>query len=43
MIAKLWANQILNGKKTYAQVPAKLKEAVAAILTEAGREDLIAE
>lgn len=43
MVAKLWADQIVAGKKTYRQVPAKLKEQVADILREMGREDLIIE
>ena len=32
MIAKLWAEQIINGKKTFEQVPTKLKEQVKEIL-----------
>lgn len=43
MVAKLWADQIVAGKKTYKQVPAKLKAQVADILREMGREDLIIE
>ena len=41
MIAKLWAEQIINGKKTFEQVPAKLKEQVKEVLIERGREDLV--
>ena len=43
MLAMLWANQIILGKKTYKQVPAKLKEQVREILIDAGCEDLIEE
>lgn len=41
MMAMLWAQQILLGKKTYAQVPARLKEQVAELLRDSGCEDLI--
>lgn len=41
MIAKLWAEQIMNGKKTFKQIPAKLKELVKEVLIERGREDLV--
>ena len=43
MLAMLWANQIILGKKTFAQVPAKLKDQVREILIDAGCEDLIIE
>ena len=43
MLAMLWAIQIINGKKTFSQVPAKLKAAVRDILIDAGCEDLINE
>lgn len=43
MLAMLWANQIILGKKSFAQVPAKLKEQVREILIDAGCEDLIEE
>lgn len=43
MLAMLWAIQIINGKKTFAQVPAKLKEQVREILIDSGCEDLIIE
>lgn len=43
MLAMLWAIQIINGKKTFSQVPAKLKDAVREILIDAGCEDLIIE
>jgi len=43
MLAMLWANQIILGKKTFVQVPAKLKEQVREILIDAGCEYLIEE
>lgn len=43
MLAMLWAIQIINGKKTFAQVPSKLKDQVREILIDAGCEDLIIE
>lgn len=43
MLAMLWANQIILGKKTFSQVPAKLKEQVREILIDCGCEDLIDE
>ncbi len=43
MMAMLWAQQIMLGKKTYTQVPALLKEAVKEILVDSGCEDLITE
>jgi len=43
MIAKLWADKIISGEKTYSQVPAKLKDAVAEELIARGTEDLITE
>lgn len=43
MIAMLWANQIILGKKTYAEVPRLLKVKVKEILIEAGCEELIKE
>lgn len=43
MMAMLWANQILLGKKTYAQVPAKLKAQVKEILIDSGYEELVTE
>ena len=42
MIAKLWANQIILGKKSFSEVPAQLKENVREILIDAGHEELIA-
>ena len=43
MIAMLWANQILLGKKTFKQVPKLLKNQVREILIDAGMEELIIE
>ena len=43
MMAMLWAQQIMLGKKTYAQVPVKLKEQVKEILIDSGCEDLVTE
>ena len=43
MMAKLWSQQVMAGKKTYIQVPRMLKEEVKAILIENKREDLIIE
>lgn len=43
IMATLWANQVIEGKKTYAQVPRLLKDKVAAILRETGHGDLIIE
>lgn len=40
MIAMLWANQIILGKKTYDEVPRLLKAKVKELLIEAGRSDL---
>ena len=43
MIAMLWANQIILGNKTFAEVPRLLKAKVKELLIEAGCEDLITE
>lgn len=43
MMAMLWAQQIMFGKKTFAEVPAKLKSKVRELLTDSGCEDLITE
>lgn len=43
MMAMLWCNQIILGKKTFSQVPAKLKEQVRQLLIDCGCEDLIEE
>lgn len=43
MMAMLWAQQIMLGKKTFVQVPRLLKEKVKEILIDSGCEDLITE
>lgn len=43
MMAMLWCQQIILGKKTFAQVPAKLKAQVRELLIDSGCEDLISE
>lgn len=43
MIAMLWCQQIMLGKKTYKEVPVKLKDQVAELLRDSGCEDLITE
>ena len=43
MMAMLWTQQIMLGKKTYGQVPRLLKEKVKEILIDSGCEDLITE
>ena len=43
MMAMLWAQQIILGKKTFAQVPKLLKEQVREILIDSGCEHLIVE
>ena len=43
MMAMLWAQQIMLGKKTFGQVPRLLKEKVKEILIDSGCEDLITE
>lgn len=43
MMAMLWAQQIMLGKKTFAQVPRLLKEQVKELLIDSGCEDLITE
>lgn len=43
MMAMLWAQQIMLGKKTFAEVPAKLKSKVRELLIDSGCEDLITE
>lgn len=43
MMAMLYVTQILAGKKTYAQVPPKLKGQVRDLLIDCGCEDLITE
>lgn len=41
VIALLWANSIINRKKTYKEVPDGLKKSVAAELIARKREDLL--
>lgn len=43
MMAMLWAQMIILGKKTYADVPRLLKDKVKEILIDSGCEDLIVE
>lgn len=43
MMAMLWAQQIMLGKKTFSQVPKLLKEKVREILIDSGMEELIVE
>lgn len=43
MMAMLWCQQIMLGKKTYAQVPRLLKAQVKELLIDSGCEDLVAE
>jgi len=43
MMAMLWAQQIMLGKKTFAQVPAKLKEQVRELLIDSGLGELAEE
>ena len=40
MMAMLWAQQIMLGKKTFEQVPAKLKDQVRELLIDSGCGDL---
>ena len=43
MMAMIWAQQIMLGKKTFAQVPRVLKEKVREVLIDSGCEDLVTE
>ena len=43
MMAMLWAQQIMLGKKTFAQVPKLLKAQVRELLEDSGCGDLAAE
>ena len=43
MMAMLWVNQIMLGKKTYNQVPRLLKAKVKEILIDSGYEELVTE
>jgi hypothetical protein len=41
MMAMLWAQQIILGKKTYEQVPRLLKDKVKEILEDSGMGELV--
>lgn len=43
MMGLLWAQQIMLGKKKYADVPRLLKEQVKEILIDSGCENLVTE
>ena len=43
MMAMICAQQIMLGKKTYAQVPRLLKDKVKEVLIDSGCEDLVTE
>ena len=43
MMAMLWAQQIMLGKKTFAAGTAKLKSKVRELLIDSGCEDLVTE
>ena len=43
MMAMLWAQRIMMGKKTYGQVPRLLKEKVREILEDSGMTELVKE
>lgn len=43
MMAMLYAQRIMSGKMTYADVPRLLKEKVAEILRESGMDKLVTE
>lgn len=43
MMAMLWAQQIMLGKRTYEQVPRLLKEKVKEILVDSGMGELVGE
>lgn len=43
MMAMLWAQQIILGKKTYGQVPRLLKDKVKEILEDSGMTKLVKE
>ncbi len=43
MIAMLWAQQIMLGKKTFSQVPRLLKDKTKEILVDSGMEELTEE
>lgn len=41
MLAMLFATRIINGKSTFADVPAKLKAKVAEVLIDSGLPELV--
>lgn len=43
MMAMIWAQQIMLGKKTFQQVPRLLKDKVREILMDSGMDELVAE
>lgn len=43
MMAMLWAQKIMLGKKSFSEVPRLLKNQVKEILIESGMEELITE
>ena len=43
MMAMIWAQQIMLGKKIFAQVPRLLKEKVREVLIDSGCEELVTE
>lgn len=43
MMAMLWAQQIMLGKKTFSHVPRLLKDKVKEILVDSGMEELATE
>lgn len=43
MMAMLWAQQIILGKKTYEQAPRLLRDQVKEILIDSGMQELVAE
>ena len=43
MMAMIWAQQIMLGKKIFAQVPRLLKDKVREILIDSGCEELVTE
>ena len=43
MMAMLWAQQIMLGKKKYEDVPRLLKDKVKELLIDSGCEDLVTE
>ena len=43
MMAMIWAQQIMLGKKTYAQVPRLLRDKVKEILIDSGCDDILVE